>query len=211
MTVKITFFSCSIPTWVSVITVYNCWVAWQFEQLLVSARNKHIECTREKPCCAHQFRLLYHKEINLILRCHNYLWLLFLPVNLQLNSCLQQPPKIQPKAWISTMNVGSLQSGENMSTGKTSCMFIGKKVSASRPWKLAGVLWDYYKSFTPRVTSNELFLILPGLSSGKNCFSWQCVYFLIIILLLKLEKPLIKVTEPFIWKADWKQLSGSSV
>lgn len=76
------------------------------------------------------------------------------------------------------MNVGKLQAEENMSMGDTSCMFIGeKKINTLRPWKFTGALWAQDKSFTTRVTSNERFFILPGLSSGKNCFkSAVCLY-----------------------------------
>lgn len=75
------------PHMVSV-TVYHCCVTRQFEQL-VSAKNKHGKYIWEKSCCAHQFRLLYHKKINLLLWYHKLFYdAFFLASILQINSCL---------------------------------------------------------------------------------------------------------------------------
>lgn len=60
----------------------------KFEQLLVSAENKHIDSIWEKSRYAHQSRLWYNKEINLLLRNVDYFMLLFLTTNLQISSCL---------------------------------------------------------------------------------------------------------------------------
>lgn len=96
----------------------NCW-------LQLKKTNVYIW---EKSCCAHQFILLYHQEINQLLRYPKLFYVAFflLQIYRKFLSLLRTS-----KGTTSGLNfscIGSLQAEENTGDGKTSFIFLEKTI-----------------------------------------------------------------------------------
>ena len=120
-------------------------------------KHKHMEYICEMSCCAHQFRLLYHQEINQLLSYPRLFYAAFFllqiyrkilvfvknlqgyKLRLEFQLCWESASSAKHRRW------------ENFL-----CIFRKNKPATSRPWKLAVALWAYHRSCTARVTSHEL-------------------------------------------------------